>query len=185
MRFMKDNRMSDPTSRHSRLSILRQARRLVPRCSATMAHQWAGMSRPGALIAFGSRKQMKWAFLSHTNGICPERSRSIDRNWISALVPPSISSLRRIPPRLASLTNPEIHSVVIPRCHSFHQYIFLLISEQPHVILFSRLDGALFFGRYRRKVSAPLDAAAAIRSTSAEFAEGAERRMGAKGSPRL
>lgn len=67
-------------------------------------------------------------------------------------------------------------------------YIPFDLSLRPHVILFSRLDGVNFFspfffcffffaavagGRFR----APLDAAAATRSTSVEFAEGAERRM--------
>lgn len=49
------------------------------------------------LIALGSRKRAERAALSRADGICPEWSRSIDRNWISARVPERLDSILHRP----------------------------------------------------------------------------------------
>lgn len=58
-----------------------------------MAHQWAAWADPRDLNSLRGPGS-KWdepPYLTRT-GICPEWSEPIDRNWISALVPPPLSS---------------------------------------------------------------------------------------------
>jgi len=61
---------------------------------------------------------------------------------------------------------------------SFHRCTFLLISPhwQPRDFILSPQQRAFFHAHCRRKIGMALDAATAGQSTSAEFAEGAERR---------